>query len=291
MTPVMHPASHKPLLLLGAEGMLGRAFAEHLQSQGRAFEALTLPRFDLTRPDSIRDAVSPRFAAVINCAAYTDVDGAESNPTLAHQVNAAGVEQLAIDCRLAAIPLVHFSTDYVFDGSGRTPYLAEPPSNSSPVNAYGMSKLRGEELIRETGPDHLIIRTSWLYAPWGKNFVRTIAAAARNKPELKVVNDQRGRPTSAQRLAASTLALLDRNSRGLYHITDGGDCTWCDFATEIVRLIGAPCRVTPCTSSEFPRLAKRPAYSVLDITKAEAELGPIPLWQSNLAQVIAHIDP
>jgi len=288
----MTPAFKKPLLLLGADGMLGRAFAELLTKQNRPFEALTLPRFDLTRPDSIRDAISTRFAAAINCAGYTDVDGAESNQAVATQINAAGVGQLAINCRLASIPLVHFSTDYVFDGNGRTPYPPNPPpADSRPVNVYGQSKLHGEQLIREVSDEHLIIRTSWLYAPWGKNFVRTIAAAARSKPELKVVNDQRGRPTSAQHLAASTLALLDRSARGIYHITDGNECTWFDFAQEIVRLTNSKCKVTPCTTADFPRPAKRPAYSVLDITKAESELGSFPTWQSNLAQVFAILEP
>ncbi|MBL8874678.1 MAG: dTDP-4-dehydrorhamnose reductase [Phycisphaerae bacterium] len=296
MVPLDRPAtmtapSSKPLLLLGADGMLGRAFVELFQAQQRAFEALTLPRFDLTNTDSIRDTISTRFAAAINCAAFTDVDAAESNQALATQINATGIGQLAINCRLASIPLVHFSTDYVFDGNGRVPYPpSPPPTNSRPVNIYGQSKLRGEELIREVSDDHLIIRTSWLYAPWGKNFVRTIAAAARTKPELKVVNDQRGRPTSAQHLATSTLALLDRRSRGIYHLTDSGDCTWFDFAKEIVRLTGAHCKVTPCTSADFPRPAKRPAYSVLDIAKSEHELGPMPPWQSNLAQVIALLE-
>jgi len=288
----MTTAPQKPLLLLGADGMLGRAFVELLQNQNRPFEARTLPQFDLTRVDSIRDAISTRFAAAINCAAYTDVDGAESNPALAEQINASAVGQLAIDCRIASIPLIHFSTDYVFDGNGQSPYPpTPPPASTKPVNVYGHSKLQGEQLIREVGDEHLIIRTSWLYAPWGKNFVRTIAAAARSKPELKVVNDQRGRPTSAQHLAASTLALLNRNARGIYNITDSGDCTWFDFAQEIVRLTAAPCKVVPCTTADFPRPAKRPAYSVLDIAKAESELDPFPAWQTNLAKVLTQLEP
>ncbi|MBX3379014.1 MAG: dTDP-4-dehydrorhamnose reductase [Phycisphaeraceae bacterium] len=288
----MTPASQKPFLLLGADGMLGRAFVELFQSQNLPFEPLSLPRFDLTRPESIRDAISPRFAAAINCAAYTDVDGAEQNQALANQINATGVGQLAIDCRIASIPLVHFSTDYVFDGAGRTPYPpAPPPAGSHPINVYGQSKLQGELLTRGVSTDHLIIRTSWLYAPWGQNFVRTITAAARSRPELKVVNDQRGRPTSAQHLAACTLALLRRNARGIYHITDGGDCTWFDLAIEIVRLVGAHCNVSPCTTADFPRPAKRPDYSVLDIGKTESELGMMPPWQSNLATVITHLEP
>jgi len=287
----MTPASNKPLLLLGSDGMLGRAFAELLQNQNRPFEARTFPQFDLTRQDSIRDAISTRFSAVINCAAYTDVDGAETNQVLAQQINASGVGHLAINCRLASLPLVHFSTDYIFDGTGRTPYPpVPPPDDSRPINVYGRSKLQGEQLIREVSDEHLIIRTSWLYAPWAKNFVRTIAAASRSKPELQVVNDQQGRPTSAQHLAASTLALLNRKARGIYHITDSGQCTWFDFACEIVRLTNANCNVTPCTSAAFPRPAKRPAYSVLDIAKTESELGPLPTWKSNLEAVISRLE-
>lgn len=288
----MTSVSTKPLLLLGADGMLGRAFVELFEKQSRAFEARTFPEFDLTQQDSIRAAVSTRFGAVVNCAAYTDVDGAETNQLLAQQVNATGVGQLAINCRLADIPLVHFSTDYVFDGAGSAPYPPlPPPVNSQPINVYGRSKLQGEQLIREVGDDHLIIRTSWLYAPWAKNFVRTIASAARSKPELKVVDDQRGRPTSAQHLSASTLALVDRRARGIYHITDSGDCTWFDFASEIVRLTNAACKVIPCTTADFPRPAKRPSYSVLDIAKTESELGAMPSWQTNLAAVISRIEP
>lgn len=277
----------KPILLLGADGMLGRAFVELFQNRARSFEALTIARLDLTRPGTIRAAISTRYSAVLNCAAYTDVDGAESNPELADQINGRGVGLLAEHCAAHSVPLIHFSTDYVFDGQGSQPYSIDAPRR--PVNVYGRSKALGEQLIEGSSCRHLIIRTSWLYAPWGKNFVRTIAAAARTKPELKVVNDQRGRPTSAEHLAAATLKLLDRNSRGIYHITDSGDCTWFDFASQIVRDIGANCIVRPCTTADFSRPATRPAYSVLDIAKAEQELGPMPSWQSNLSKVIAHL--
>lgn len=279
----------RPILLLGADGMLGRAFVELFQIRKRAFESLTVPRIDFTRPDTIRAAVTQRLCAVINCAAYTDVDGAESNSALADQINGHAVGHLARLCKAHSIPLVHFSTDYVFDGTNSRPYSTDTPRR--PINAYGRSKALGEQLIDDSACDHLLIRTSWLYAPWGKNFVRTIAAAARAKPELKVVNDQRGRPTSAEQLARSALALLDRDRRGTWHLTDSGECTWFDFSTEIVRLTGASCKVHPCTSAEFPRPASRPAYSVLNITKSEEALGPFPAWQMNLANVIARMEP
>lgn len=284
----MSAPAHKPILLLGSDGMLGRAFSELLRAQNIPFEAKTLPEFDLTRPQSIHAALSPNFRAVINCAAHTDVDGAESNEALSIQINASGVGELANACREHQLPLVHFSTDYVFSGDADSPYLTNAPR--APINAYGRAKLLGEQLLEQSKCEYLLIRTSWLYAPWAKNFVRTIAAAARNRPELKVVHDQRGRPTSAQHLAATTLALVNRQARGTYHITDGGECTWFDFATEIVRVTNAPCKVTPCTTDEFPRPAKRPAYSVLDIAKTESELGPMPAWQTNLSEVIAKLE-
>jgi dTDP-4-dehydrorhamnose reductase len=139
----------------------------------------------------------------------------------------------------------------------------------------------------------LHIRTSWLYAPWGKNFVRTIAAASGSKPELRVVDDQRGRPTSAEHLARVTQALIERGVRGHWHATDGGECSWFEFAREVVRLAGngARCRVSPCTSAEFPRPAKRPSYSVLDISATEALLGPMPDWRENLADVVRRLEP
>jgi len=144
--------------------------------------------------------------------------------------------------------------------------------------------------LRSRGGQWLNIRTSWLYAPWGLNFVRTIAKLLREKPSIKVVNDQRGRPTSAEHLAAATLRMIDAGAAGMHHITDGGECTWFDFAQEIGRLTGATGKVEPCTSAEFPRPAKRPGYSVLDLTETERLIGPMPDWKRNLAEVTPRLE-
>jgi dTDP-4-dehydrorhamnose reductase len=185
--------------------------------------------------------------------------------------------------------LVHYSTDYVFEGTKPGPYLETDPTN--PVSVYGATKLEGERLVAASGCRHLIFRTSWVYAPWGKNFVRTIAKAALTRPELKVVSDQRGRPTSAEHLARTSLSLLEKGASGTFHVTDGGECSWFDLAAEIVRLTGAASKVNACTSDEYPTPTKRPPYSVLDITETQALLGAMPDWQHNLADVIKRLEP
>jgi dTDP-4-dehydrorhamnose reductase len=161
----------------------------------------------------------------------------------------------------------------------------------APVSAYGRSKADGERRIWAAGVRALLVRTSWLYAPWAKNFVRTIAAAAKARPELKVVDDQRGRPTSAEHLAATTWALVERNVSGTVHVTDGGECTWFELATLVAAKTNPECRVVPCTTQEYPRPARRPAYSVLDLAKTEALVGPMPRWQDQVADVLDRLEP
>lgn len=277
--------------VVGGAGMLGRAFEHLMVQKGVPVDCPGLDRLDLTSRASI-DAWAQALdagTAVINCAAWTDVDGAEANEAGADEVNASGVEHLAQACARQRVTLVHFSTDYVFDGAATKPYPVDHPR--APINAYGRSKARGEEALERAGCRHLLIRTSWLYAPWGKNFVRTIAGAARTRPTLRVVDDQRGRPTSAEHLARTSLALLERGASGPVHVTDGGECTWFGFATQIARWANPACRVEPCTTAEFPRPARRPAYSVLDLSRTEALLGPMPDWKHNLADVLERLEP
>lgn len=282
-------------LLISPDGMLGRAFAEALGAAGQGgFEGVLYPDLDLTKEETIARAVRPGITRVINCAAYTDVDGAEANEPLATAINGTGVGALARRCREVGAALVHFGTDYVFDGASSRPYPISAPL--APQGAYGRSKALGETLIRESGAEHLYVRTSWLYAPWAKNFVRTIASLARTKDQLRVVDDQRGRPTSAEHLVRGTLALFERGMRGTWHVTDGGECTWFGLAREIVRLTaaqhpGTACVVEPCTTAEFPRPAPRPAYSVLDLSETESVLGPMPDWRMNLADVMSRLEP
>lgn len=271
------------IVIIGSKGMLGRAWCELLSEAKRPFRSYDLPEVDLRSADSLDHLLAEDpFELVVNCAAYTDVDGAETHEEIATEINGDAVGTLA--ARAAGANLLHYSTDYVFDGKGDQPYPVDAPRH--PVNAYGRSKLAGELAIEEAQREHLLIRTSWLYAPWGKNFVNTIARLADERDELRVVDDQRGRPTSAMHLARTSLALHDGKHRGTYHVTDGGECTWYGFARAIVEATGARCRVVPCTSDEYPRPAPRPAYSVLDLSRTEAAVGHLPEWSTNLEEVL-----
>ncbi len=277
-----------PVLILGSTGMLGRAMTAAVSRAGLEARTASRPRLDLTDPASIDAAIDGSCPVVINCTAYTDVDGAESHEELARSINATGVSHLARRCASRGAMLVHYSTDYVFDGAGTAPYPTDQPRH--PINAYGRTKAEGEAAIEASGVRYLILRTSWLYAPWGKNFVRTIARVAAARPTLRVVNDQRGRPTSAESLAEMTLAMLRARACGIHHGTDGGECTWFDFAGAIVAGLGLPCTVEPCTTADFPRPAPRPAYSVLDLSRTQELIGPIPLWRERLADVLNRLE-
>jgi dTDP-4-dehydrorhamnose reductase len=276
------------IILIGEGGMLNHAWVRLLQAQGLEFINLGIPQLDLVSPDTILPGLGKNPGLVVNCAAFTDVDGAETHFTLANAVNGTGVGALANACGQLGVPLIHYSTDYVFDGAATKPYPVNGPRN--PIGAYGRTKALGEELIESSGCQYLIIRTSWLYAPWGKNFVRTMATLGKQKPLLKVVDDQRGRPTSAQQLALNSLHLFNAGERGLRHLTDDGECSWFEFAAEIIRLTHGGAKVEPCTSAQFPRPAKRPAYSVLDLSDSLRVLGGIPHWKTSLAKVVDEIN-
>ena len=274
-----------PALLIGAGGMLGRAWLELLRWRKIDHTPTTRQQLDILDRTAIdRESIHPDIKTVINCTAWTDVDGAESNYDTAAATNGAAVESLAQRCAATGATLVHYSTDYVFDGHAARPYPTD--HKRDPINAYGRSKEAGERAIERAGCPFLIIRTSWLYAPWGKNFVDTIAGLVKNRDSIRVVDDQRGRPTSCQHLAAMSLKLIEKGAKGVYHVTDGGQCTWFEFASEIARRVGSDCRVDPCPSDEYPRPAIRPAYSVLDLSKTTKLIGAMPPWQENLAAVI-----
>jgi dTDP-4-dehydrorhamnose reductase len=273
-----------PILLISPDGMLGRAVSARLTQRKLAFEGVSYPAFDISDAGQVERALDPRFKLVINCSAFTDVDGAETREAEADTVNDIGVGHLAARAKANGAVLVHYSTDYVFDGRASEPYRVDQPLQ--PQTAYGRSKARGEQKLTAAGGEYLLIRTSWLYAPWGKNFVDTIARFGKEKPSLRVVNDQHGRPTSAEYLALRTLALLERNARGTFHVTDGGECTWYEFARAIVAGSGGSAKVEPCSSAEYGRPAPRPAYSVLDLSATEALIGPSRPWQSNLSDVL-----
>jgi dTDP-4-dehydrorhamnose reductase len=279
-----------PWLLLGGSGMLGRAFCELLDARGERYSAPATPGdLDFNDLEGLKRGIPEGTRVVLNCAAWTDVDGAEQKEAAATRVNGDAVGAMAERCKELGALLVHYSTDYVFDGEAHAPYPVDHPL--APLNAYGRSKAVGERLLQALGGDHLLLRTSWLYAPWAKNFVRTILQLGKQKSSLRVVNDQVGRPTSAESLAALSLRLVEQSARGTFHVTDGEQCSWYDFAREILALGESKCTVEPCTSAEYPRPAKRPSYSVLDISRTESLLGPLPSWRENLASVIRRVEP
>lgn len=273
-------------IVLGQDGQLGRAFAELLSQGGHDFRLLGEQDLDLSRPDSLALDLDAS-TCLINCAAYTNVDGAEANEPVAARINGHAVGRLAELCRQAGTTLVHFSTDYVFDGKATLPYQVGHPRN--PLGAYGRTKALGEELLERSGATHLLIRTSWVYAPWGQNFVRTMARLMREKDALQVVDDQRGRPTHVATLAQRSFALLQSGTRGTFHVTDDGECTWFGFAVAIRDALGESCHLTPCTTQEFPRPAPRPAYSVLDTSQTDVLLGPAIHFRSRLAEMASEL--
>jgi dTDP-4-dehydrorhamnose reductase len=284
------------VVVVGAAGMVGRSWCELLQRAGVGFIGLTRAELDLANPAALTpnalESVIPKGVEwVVNCAAYTKVDQAESDFETAARVNGEAVGALCQVAKTRGARLVHYSTDYVFAGDATSAYPVD--AAVAPSNAYGRSKALGEAALRDSGVSGLLIRTSWVYAPWGANFVRTMRRLLTEKPELKVVADQRGRPTSAQALAQNTWRLCQQLSseHALYvgHLTDAGECTWFEFATEIGLQLALPGRVVPCTTADFPTPARRPAYSVLDLSGSERRLGPLSDWRVNLEQVTAQL--
>lgn len=269
--------------------MLGRCWAELLESRGIDHRATMLEDLDIRDRAAMGSFIKPGTKWVVNCAAYTLVDAAEENEALANEVNGHAVGRMADQCKRVGSKLLHYSTDYVFDGRARVPYATDHPR--SPVNAYGRSKAIAEELIERSGVEHLLVRSSWLYAPWAKNFVLTIRDLAKTRPSLRVVDDQRGRPTDSRKLAEVSLALAEQGSRGVFHVTDGGECSWFELASLIAEIVNPQCRVEPCTSDEFTRPAPRPAYSVLDISATERVVGPLIPWEARVRDVLGLFEP
>jgi dTDP-4-dehydrorhamnose reductase len=253
-------------LITGGSGQLGIAVSQELGERGLFFNAWSSKDLNITQGPMVRDFVSDLSPKVIiNCAAWTDVDGAETNEPEASRVNGDGAENLALAAKNCRAKLIHISTDYVFSGESKSPWQTEDAIN--PQSAYGRTKADGERRVLEVFPENSsIVRTAWLYSPWGKNFAKTMTRLAINgKSEVRVVNDQMGQPTSATDLAKQLVELGQSNSpAGVYHGTNSGQGTWFEFAQEIFKLAGADVnRIVPVSSSEYPRPAKRPSYSVL----------------------------
>ena len=244
-------------------------------------------RLDITDKEAVRGMVDGADV-IVNCAAYTDVNGAEGNEALAMKVNAEAAGILAEAAREAGALLMHVSTDYVFDGKGNVPY--DEDAQPSPVNAYGRTKLEGEKAIAASGCRYMIFRTSWLYSDVGKNFYLTMNRLTAEKPELKVVMDQAGTPTNAYDLAFLICHIIETDmldKTGVYNYSNDGVCSWYDFAREINNMLGHTCRVEPCRTDEFPSPAQRPQYSVLDKSKVKRAFGvEVPHWRESLQLLI-----
>ena len=249
------------ILIAGSNGMLGHDLINVLKDN-HELVLTTSKTLDITDEKQVMDAIRQHEPdIVINAAAYTDVDGCEENQDLAYAVNGEGVRNLALACSEIDCPLVHVSTDYVFDGSARNP-IAED-GEIGPISVYGKSKLKGEQSILEILDKYFIVRTAWLYGVNGKNFPKTMLELAKNHSEITVVYDEVGTPTYTLDLAKGISELVGTDFYGIYHLTNSGSCSWCEFSRLIFEIADADVKVIPVTASEFARPAPRPSYSVL----------------------------
>jgi dTDP-4-dehydrorhamnose reductase len=284
------------ILVVGGSGQVGRALSKLAWPVGISAAAPAREELDLTDRSQVGAAVAAeRWGAVINAAAYTAVDNAESDVETAWRVNALGPALLAAATRAAGVPLIHVSTDYVFDGEKEDFYVETDPTG--PLGVYGASKLGGEAAVRTGNPRHVILRTAWLVSPHGSNFVKTMLRLAVQRPSLRVVDDQRGCPTSAADLAEALGAIAVRAAReaaapgGTYHFVNTGEATWCSFAREIFAIsasLGGPsAAVTPITTGDYPTPARRPRNSRLSTGKIGRDFGIVPRpWQAATTEVV-----
>ena len=287
--------SNESIVITGGKGMLAQALLRELQRRGQTALAVERAACDITSAQDVRklfDSAGPTL--LINCAAHTKVDLCEDEPEKADAINGVGPGHLAAAAKSAGATLVHFSTDFVFDGTGDRPYRADDPTR--PLSAYGRSKLLGEQAIQSSGlGDWLILRTAWLYGRGGPNFPRTMIERGRQGAPLKVVGDQVGAPTYTVDLAEATLDLLERGARGVFHVTNGGSTSWHDFARAALEDFEVPAALSPLSTAEWlklrPKQAHRPAYSVLDLQAAEKALGrPMRPWREGLRAFRAEVD-
>ena len=297
LVAALAPASGNRFVFTDINDVSGES-AAMLCRLGGAGVDLSTRRLDITDAEAVRSLVRESgIDAVVNCAAYTDVDAAESHPDLAELLNTRAPQILAEAMRDAGGLLVHVSTDYVFGGDPcNTPCREE--QTGTPTGVYGLTKLHGEQAIQASGCRYIILRTAWLYSEFGKNFVRTMLRLTAEKPSLKVVFDQVGTPTYAADLAAAIVTILlchsersEESPCGIYHYSNEGVCSWYDFAKAIAGYAGhAACDIRPCHSDEFPSPVRRPAYSVLDKTLVKRTFGlSIPYWTDSLRRCLASL--
>jgi len=274
------------VLITGAAGMLGRQVKEEFTKRGATVYPLARKDLDITDYNAITKTfknITPE--TVVNCAAYTNVDGAETEKEVAFAVNGLAPRLLGLTCRKYNASMVHISTDYIFNGQSKKPYLISDIPD--PINIYGASKLMGEQGIRESGCNYFIIRVSWLFGLGGKHFVDTILKLAKGRDSLKVVNDQQGSPTYTPDLARAIADLSGTGIYGTYHYTNSGITTWHGFAKKVIELSGLTTKIEPCSTAEFPRPARRPMSSALDLFPTTRVLGYTPpSWEDAVEHYI-----
>lgn len=289
------------VLVTGRDGQLARSLAERAAAlPDLSLQAVGRPELDLERPETIAAAIAAAAPdAIVNAAAYTAVDQAEDEPERAFRINAAAAGEVAAAARRAGARIIQVSTDYVFDGSAGGAYPETAPTN--PLGIYGRSKLEGEQKVADADPDHLILRTAWVYSPFGRNFVRTMLNAAQTRDELNVVDDQHGNPTSALDIADGILAILSRwasqPALGLgqvYHLAGNGATSWCGLARQIfaeAAPLGLPvAEVHPIRTEDWPTRAVRPRNSRLDCAKLARDFGyRAPAWQTSVAETVRRL--
>ena len=282
------------ILVTGCKGQLGSELQKTADESHR-WLFTDIDTLDICDKAAVEACFSAHGIDVcINCAAYTAVDKAEDEPELAESINAYAPQILADICLRHNALLIHVSTDYVFGGEAETPYKVDDPIH--PQSVYGKTKADGERRIMASGCNYMIVRTAWLYSSTGHNFVKTMLMLGNTKDEINVVADQKGCPTWAHDLAVALVALLDKNGKNevheTFHFTNEGQTTWFDFATAIMEIGGRNCKVRPITTDQYPTKAKRPAYSVLDLSKIKEYAGiEIPDWRESLMKCIEELKP
>ena len=276
------------ILVTGANGQLGWELSQLSSNYPQyQFDFVDRSILDLSKPETIHAVLEKHQPdAIINTAAYTAVDKAETEKELAYTVNAKSVELMSAYAASKNIPFITFSTDYVFTGTATEPYTTN--TTIAPLNFYGSTKADGESLAIAANPNAIIIRTSWVFSSHGNNFVKTMMRLMKERDSLNVVADQKGRPTYAKDLAIATMKMIEiidvgKNIKGIYHFANSGETTWFNFAKKIQATAGLTCEVNPIQTADFPTPAKRPAYSVLDTSRIEKDLGiEIPHWETAL---------
>jgi dTDP-4-dehydrorhamnose reductase len=289
------------ILVTGVAGQVARALAERGPEHGITVSTTGRPVLDLANPDCVMDALGPvETDIIVNAAAYTAVDAAETDPKAAYAINEIGAGAVAAAARHKRVPIIHLSTDYVFDGQSDEPYHEDDPV--SPLGIYGRSKLAGEYAVADAQPDHAILRTAWVFSPYGKNFVKTMLRLAEERDEVAVVADQHGSPTGAYDIVDGIIAVArnllawpdDPRLRGVFHMTGTGHTTWADFARFIFKISaesdGPSARVRSITTAEYPTPAVRPANSCLDCSKLAANHAVVlPRWEIAAFQCVQRL--